>query len=263
MSEYLGDKTLEPTPHRREQARREGHVARSRDLASAGMLLLTLGVLTALGGSLAGFLVDFCRNQLGGQPWLTADADFAVGEWYSVLWKLGRHLLPMLGLIFLAGIAVNVVQTGFRFLPQKLSLDLNRVNPLSGLSRLFSSSNLIGLGFGVVKLIVVVSVGCAVVYSERESIVGLTSLSPSTLMLRMIHIIFWTAMKLGGSLFVLALLDYGYQRWRHECDLRMTPQELREEARNLEGDSQLASRRKQLQRDIVQQRSTPPDSPVS
>ncbi|NLF08175.1 MAG: EscU/YscU/HrcU family type III secretion system export apparatus switch protein, partial [Pirellulaceae bacterium] len=69
MSEYLGDKTFDPTPHRREQARREGHVARSRDLASAAMLLLALGVLTALGGSLAAFLVEFCRNQLGGQAW--------------------------------------------------------------------------------------------------------------------------------------------------------------------------------------------------
>ncbi len=258
MSEYLGDKTFDPTPHRREQARREGHVARSRDLASAAMLLLALGVLTALGGSLAAFLVEFCRNQLGGQAWLAADADFALSESHSLLWNLGRRLLPVLGLIFLAGIAVNVVQTGFHFLPQKLNPDLNRVNPLGGLSRLCSSSNLVGLGFGVVKLIVVISAACAVVYGERESIAGLASLAPSALALRMAHLIFWTALKLGGVLFVLALLDYGYQRWRYERDLRMTPQELREEARNLEGDPQLASRRKQLQRDAVWQHATLP-----
>ena len=263
MSEYLGDKTLEATPHRREQARREGHVARSRDLASAGMLLLALGVLAVLGGSLAGFLVDFCRNQLGGQAWLSADADFAVSEWHSIFWRLGRHLLPVLGLIFLAGVAVNVVQTGFRFLPQKLSLDLNRVNPMSGFSRMFSSPNFVVLGFGIVKLIVVVVTACAVVYSELDTIAGLASLAPAELALCMSQVIFRTALKLGGALFVLAMLDYGYQRWRHECDLRMTLQELREEARNLEGDPQLASRRKRLQRDIVQQRTPPPDSPVS
>ena len=108
MSEYTVDKTLEPTPHRREQARREGHVARSRDLASAGMLLLALGILAMLGGSLAGFLIDLCRNQLGGRPWLTADADFAVAEWNAIFLGLGRRLLPVLGLMLLAGIAVNV-----------------------------------------------------------------------------------------------------------------------------------------------------------
>ena len=262
MSDYAGEKILEPTPHRRQQARREGQVAKSRDLVSAAMLLLGLAVLMAIGGSLAGFLVDYCRNQLGGQPWLTADADFAVAEWNSILWGLGQHLLPVLGLIFLAGVAVNVLQTGFLFLPQRLNLDLERVNPLSGLARLFSSSNLVNFVFGVVKLIVVVSVACAVLYNEREAIAGLTALAPSTMTFRMVQILLWTALKLGAALFVLAILDYAYQRWRHECDLRMTPQELREEARHLEGDPQLTARRKQMQRDISQRRSssaiTPP-----
>ena len=74
MPDYAGEKTLEPTPHRRQQARQEGHVAKSHDLGSAAMLLLGLAVLVTLGGSLAGFLADYCRNQLGGRPWLAADA---------------------------------------------------------------------------------------------------------------------------------------------------------------------------------------------
>ncbi len=255
MSDYAGEKTLEPTPHRRQQARREGQVARSRDLASAAMLLLGLGVLMVLGGALAGFLVDYCRHQLGGRPWMTIDPDQAVAEWNSVLWALGRRLLPVLGLIFLAGVAVNVLQTGFLFLPQKLNPDLGRVNLLAGLTRICSSANLMGFAFGVVKLVVVAAVAGAVLYHERSAIAGLTSLDPSTMSLRMVEIIFWTAMKVGAALLLLAVLDYAYQRWRHERDLRMTPQELREEARHLEGDPQLSARRKRMQRDIVERRA--------
>jgi len=241
-------------------------VAKSRDLGSAAMLLLALAVLMVLGGSLAGFLLDYCRGQLGGRPWLTADAEFAVAEWNSVLWGLGRHLLPVLGLLCLAGVAVNVLQTGFFFLPQRLSLDFARVNPFGGLGRVFSSANLVNLAFGVVKLIVVIALACAVLYHEREAIGGLTALAPSALTFQMVQILFWTALKLGAALFVLAMLDYAYQRWRHERDLRMTPQELREEARNLEGDPQLVSRRKRVQRDISRRRSStalhPPQPPT-
>ena len=98
MPDYAGEKTLEPTPHRRQQARREGHVAKSHDLGSAGLLLAGLAVLVMLGGGLVGFLVEYCRSQLGGEPWLVADADFAVSQWNATLWALGRYLLPILGL---------------------------------------------------------------------------------------------------------------------------------------------------------------------
>ena len=68
------------------------------------------------------------------------------------------------------------------------------------------------------------------------------------------QILFWIALKVGAALLVLAMLDYAYQWWRHEQDLKMTPQELREELRNLEGNPQLIARRKQVRRDLVLER---------
>ena len=159
MPDYAGEKNLEPTPHRRQQARREGHVAKSQDLGSAAMLLLGLGVLVMLGGGLVGFLVEYCRRQLGGQAWLAADKDFVVGQWNGTLWAVGRYLLPILGLLCLAGVAVNVLQIGFLFLPKRLAFDLGRLDPLGGLRRIFSGANVVHLGFGVLKLAVVLAVG--------------------------------------------------------------------------------------------------------
>jgi flagellar biosynthesis protein FlhB len=254
MPDYAGEKTLDPTPHRRQQARQEGHVAKSHDLASAAMLLAALGVLVMLGGGLAGFMVDYCRNQLGGQPWLNVDAAFVVGHWTATLWTLGRYLLPILGLLCLAGLAVNVLQIGFLFLPQRLAFDITRLNPVQGFQRIFSLTNLVQLGFGLFKLIAVLGVAGVVLYGEREAILGLTELAPAAIARQMAQIVFWTALKVAGALFVLAILDYAYQWWRHEQDLKMTPQELQEELRNLEGNPQVIARRKQVQRDLVLKR---------
>jgi flagellar biosynthetic protein FlhB len=254
MPDYAGDKSLEPTPHRRQQARREGHVAKSQDLGSAVLLLAGLAVLMMFGGGLVTFLADYCRNQLGGEPWLTADAAFAVSHWNTTLWSLGRRLLPLLGLLCLAGAAANVLQVGFLFLPQRLAFDFARLDPLQGLRRVFSTAGMVHLSFGVVKLVIASAVGCAVLYGQRAAILGLIELAPAALAWQMTQILFWTALKVGSALLGLAMLDYAYQWWRHEQDLKMTPQELREELRNLEGNPQVIARRKQVQRELVLER---------
>ena len=209
-----------------------------------------------LGGGLVEFLADYCRTQLGGEPWLTADAAFAVSHWNTTLWSLGRRLLPLLGLLCLAGAAVNVLQIGFLFLPQRLALDFTRLDPLAGLRRIFSAASMVRLSFGIVKLAVALTVAGVVLYGQRAAILGLTALMPAAVALHMTQILFWTAMKVGAALLALALLDYAYQWWRNEQDLKMTPQELREEMRNLEGNPQVIARRKQVQRDLVLQRIT-------
>lgn len=254
MPDYAGEKTLDPTPHHREQARREGHVAKSQDLGSAALLLCGLATLLMLGGDLVGFLVEYCQKQLGGEPWLTADAKFAVDEWNVTLWSLGRYLLPILGLLCLASVAVNVLQIGLLFLPQRLAIDFARLNPLQGLRRIFSPAGVVHVGFGMVKLTVALAVAGVVVFNQRNAILGLVELSPGAIAMQMTQILIWTAMKIGGALLVLAILDYAYQWWRNEQDLKMTPQELREELRSLEGNPQVIARRKQTQRDLVLQR---------
>jgi flagellar biosynthetic protein FlhB len=251
MPDYAGEKNLDPTPHRRQQARREGHVAKSRDLGSAVLLLTGLVALTSLGGGLVGFMVEFCREQLGGEAWLTTNPQMIVDQWNHVLWTLGRCVLPFLGLICLAGVAVNVLQVGFLFLPQRLAFDFSRLDPLQGLRRIFSSSGMVQLGFGMLKLTIVLAVAGMVLYNDRAEILRLTELSPAGIGVQISQILFRTAIKVGAALFVLALLDYAYQWWRHEQDMKMTPQELREELRNLEGNPQVIARRKQVQRDLA------------
>ncbi len=86
---------------------------------------------------------------------------------------------------------------------------------------------------------------------ERDAILGLTGLALPGVAAFIIKILFWTTVKIGVALFILAILEYAFQKWKHEQDLKMTSQEVREEMRNLEGDPQIAARRRAVQRQLA------------
>src|SRR5215510_13208317 len=112
MAEGADDKSQDATPHRRQQAREEGQVAQSPDLASAGLLIVGLAILLILGGRVANFFGLYAREQLGGDPWISADQDFIVGHALAVVIEVGKVLAPVLGLLLLAGVLVHVFQIG-------------------------------------------------------------------------------------------------------------------------------------------------------
>ena len=254
MPEYSGDKSQEPTPHRRQKAREEGSVAKSQDLASAALLLAGMGALWMSGAALANFLAAYGRRQLGGPAWLEADAAFAAAQCSGAIGELARYLLPILGLILAAAVVVNIGQFGFFFLPSKVGMDLSRIDPLKGLRRMFSLDNVVRLVFALFKLVLIAGVAAACLCQDFPTILGLTGLRLPQIAATICQLMFWTAVKIGLALLVLAVLDFGYQYWRHEQDLRMTPQEVREELRNLEGDPQIANRRRAVQRQLVMNR---------
>lgn len=251
MPEQDADKSQEPTLHRRQKAREQGHVAKSQDLGSAGLLVLGLLCLMMLGGGLIDFLGRLARRQLGGSAWLSADLDFALSEWNWTLSALARYMLPIFGLLLLGAVAVNVAQIGFLFLPQRLAPDISRLDPIKGFRRLFSLSNVVKLAFGIFKILVIATVAFVSLYNERDTILGLTGLAVPQIALYMVQILFWTALKIGVALLILALLDYCFQRWKYEQDIKMTPQEVREEMKNLEGNPQIVARRRQVQRQLA------------
>jgi flagellar biosynthesis protein FlhB len=255
MAEHNGEKSLDPTPHRRQQAREAGQVAHSRDLSSAGMLLGSLLVLMFAGGALLNFLGSMLGDCLSGAPWLAsvrsgtpANADLVVSQWNGLAGDLAKVLLPVLGLILLLAIVVNVLQMGVWFLPRKLLPDFSRVSPLAGLGRLFSTTNAVRLAFGIFKTAIVAGVALVGLYSQRHEIMALGGLDSPHIAAAAWNICLWMCLKIGTALFVLAVVDYGYQRWKHQQDLKMTPQEAREEMRNLQGDPQVIARRRGVQR---------------
>jgi flagellar biosynthesis protein FlhB len=251
MADPGGDKTQDATPHRRRQAREEGQVARSQDLGSAVLLLLGLMCLLFLGGGLIEYLGQYTRGQLGGAAWLRADGQFVAAEWTATLASLARHLLPIMGILFVGAVLVNMLQVGILFLPQKLAPDLTRIDPIKGFGRVFSLAGVMRLTFGVFKIAVIAGVALGSLYGERETILAMTGLAVPEIGRYLLEILLWTSLKIGLALFVLAILDFAFQRWKHEQDIRMTTQEVREEMKNLEGNPEVIARRKHVQRQVA------------
>lgn len=254
MPDQAGDKRHEATPHRRQKAREQGQVARSQDLASALLLISSLGILLYFGGHLVGFLVEYTRQQLGTRVWSTLDRADVVFHWQGVVGPLGRVLMPLFGLMMLSAIAVHLGQIGFLFLPEKLTFDFDRINPLRGFQRIFSLSGAMRLAFGIFKVLVVAIVAFWCLWLERDTILGLTVLPPLVIAHTIVQLAIWTCLKIGVALLLLAILDYAFQRWKYEQDLRMTTQEVREELKTLQGDPQVLARRRAVQRQLTEQR---------
>ena len=253
-SEDAGEKSQEPTPYRRQQAREEGNVVHSQELISVGLLLGVLLALLYSGSQLVDFLGELTASHLGGGAWLSTDSQTITSQWTQVAWGLGKTLLPILGLALLLAIGLNLLQTGFLFVPDKAFPDFNRVNPLSGFSRLFSTTSLVRLALGIIKVAIVGTVAYWHLSQHRDQILLLATLDLGPMALTAWSLCIWTCLKVGLALVLLAIADYGWQRWRYEQDLKMTSQEVREEMRNLQGDPQLIARRRQVQRQLAMHR---------
>ena len=264
MAEEFGDKTHEATPFRRQKAREEGQVVKSQDLASAAVLVAAVLILGYFGSSLAETLGRMTQEHLGGEAWVRMDFSDLSNRSLLLGWELGKTLVPVLGLFMIAGIIVHMGQVGFLYLPQKLALDIQRINPLSNAGRIFSMANGVHLGFGLLKVGVVCAVAAWSLWEERGRLMMLMDQPSGQIAMYLFAVLFWTCLKIGGALLVLALFDYGFLFWKQEQDLRMTTQELREELKTHQGDPQVAARRKAVQRQLVMNRlsSTVPKADV-
>jgi flagellar biosynthetic protein FlhB len=253
MPDDFGDKRHSPTPSRRQKAREQGQVVKSQDLSSAALLLAALLALWYFGRPLADFLAAVLREHLS-DAWLTADAPAASHRLLQIGAGLASCLLPILGIFFLAAAGSQLGQVGILFLPQKVAPDVSRISPLANFGRIFSLTSGVHLGFGLLKVVLILVIAGWSLWGERGRLLGLAELSAPQIASYVFGVTLWTAVKIAAALLVLALLDYGYLYWKHERDLRMTTQELREELKQQQGDPQVAWRRKQVQKQLAANR---------
>lgn len=256
------EKSIDPTPLRRQQARQAGQVARSQDLCSAVLLLGSLLAMSYAAGPLVQSCTELMTGALGGQAWLhlldsqALDPASTVSEqWNPLVVGLGGALLPVLALSVICAIVPNLLQSGFLFLPSRLMPDASRVNPWAGLGRILSPASGARLIFGLFKLTVITAVAGACLYHRRAEVAGLAALELPSMAGAIWQLCLSTCTNVALALVGLSIGDYFYERWKFERDLKMTPQELREEMRNLQGDPQLLARRRALQRTLGSQRT--------
>jgi flagellar biosynthetic protein FlhB len=161
--------------------------------------------------------------------------------------RLGIAVVPMMLAMMVIGVLVNISQTGFLLLPAKVAPSLQNISPATGVRRIWSVAGFARLGFGILKVIVVLMVAYAAIQHYGHRIMNLAGLEIPQVARTLFECLLGTCLWIGCALFLLSVADYGFQRWKNGRDLMMTDEELREELRETEGDPAVANRRKQIQ----------------
>lgn len=250
----LEDKTEAPTPRRRHEARQEGQVARSVELGSALTLIAALVLMKASGPALLTHLKAVAIHCLTKFP----SQDLTVGDVSSNLVRLlletGSAIAPLVLGVAVVGFAASALQVGLVFSGKALAFKGERLNPISGVARMFSVRSGVELLKSIAKILVVGYIVFCFLrdrYPEIQSLAGgdyLTSCS-------IIGGLTWgLLLRSAMALFVIAGLDYMFQRQQIEKQLRMTKQEVKEDYKRTEGDPMVKSRIRQKQREISKQR---------
>lgn len=229
-------------------------MARSVDLNAAAVLLGSTAAIAVLGPTLASWAAHMLTGFLQAPAWTTMTPAQLHQVLVTVAVGLVRGLLPLLLAIAAVALAVNLLQVGFLASTTAITPDLARLSPLKGLQRIFSLQGLVRLVVNLLKLAGIAGLTSWVIYGEMPALAGLVLFDPLEIGQYGVESTLGLAWKLCGALFVLALLDYGFQKWKFERDIRMTRQEVRDELKEMEGNPQMRQRRRQIQRELANQR---------
>ena len=255
MADSGGDKKHAPTERRRQKAREEGNVVKSQDLTSAVLLMAAVATLWTLGDDAAEQIAVELVDSLSTFDIATTSHPDGIHHLGRGAMRLAVAVVPILVVMFAAAVVINVAQTGWLLSTAKLVPKLSNISPASGVKRIASIRGVMRLGFGIFKVAVIAVVAYVSLATEIESVMSLATLTTRQVATVMFRCVMATAMWIGVALLVLALAEWAFQKWKHEQDLMMTDQEVRDEMKETNGDPQMVQRRRQIQRQMLNQRA--------
>ncbi|HHX18122.1 MAG TPA: flagellar biosynthesis protein FlhB, partial [Clostridium sp.] len=247
-----GEKTEKATPRKRKKAREDGQVLQSREITSAIVLLCMFITLRVFGsfiyeGILEVFKIFFTQ-------WQEVESIYSIKGMIKLYLQVGiaflKIILPIFAVALITGLIMGYSQVGFLFTTKTLQIKLNRLNPLSGLKRIFSVRSLTELIKAIFKIVVVGMIGFSYLKGEVPNILKTMDMDVVSIAAYIGVTATNVAIRMCIALLILGVLDYGYQWWEYEKNLRMTKQEIKEEYKQTEGNPEIKSKIKQKQRQI-------------
>ncbi len=250
----FGERTEKATGRRRTEARKKGNVAKSREISSVAVLFTGLSVLYLLSGYVVRQLSIMMAQGLMKAGSVSLTLENAVALQGEILWGVFQVLAPIFAGIVAMAVLSNYVQVGNLLTFEALQPKFSRLNPISGFSRLMSKESFAELAKSILKLLIIGWVAYSTIRKEVPEIVALTDQEVGSIFgyisLISARILFKTLIVM----ILLAALDYAFQRWNYEKGLRMTKREVQEEFKQTEGDPQIKSRIRSIQRELARKR---------
>jgi flagellar biosynthetic protein FlhB len=248
------EKTEPASQQRIDKAREKGDVPRSRELATCLVLLAAGGGLYVSGGNM---LRQMKAALASGLSFDRSQAfDFSL-----LLTRLGSHLgdlllafAPLAGILILVALASPLLIGGWLFSAQALAPNFGRMNLFSGLAKIVSLNALVELGKAVAKAIIVGAISYLVISSEINEVLGLMVEAPEAGSMHLSQLLFTSYMLIVMGLVVIAAVDAPYQMWSYAEKMKMTRQEVRQEAKESEGNPEIKAKIRAQQREMARRR---------
>lgn len=240
------DKTEEPSARKLEKAREDGNVSISKEISSLMVLVASMLSFLAIGKTIALTMQGEFRRYFIRSASLVENVEDANALFKESLLTGFGMLLPFLGVLMVTVLMVNLGQTNALFSLKSLQPKPSKMNPLSGLKKIFSLKGLVELVKGLLKLAIVGFIGYYAVKSNLDFFVAFIVQPLEYTMVEIgSHVVAFIG-KILGALFILSIADAAFQRFQHRKELRMTKQEVKDEFKEMEGDPRLKSQRRQF-----------------
>jgi len=246
-----GEKSEDPTDQRRREARNQGNVAKSVDVNAAAIMIAATGGLMFLGPEIATGFAGLLRRYLDGPPLLEIDRFMVMREFWNIFQDVAGFALPFILLMMLTALLANLAQIGVLFTTESLGFKWQRVNPVSGFQRIFSIAAFAKFGISLAKIVAMAAVASWFLYLRIPEMQGMGQSEPAVILSAIGSVILELAFQLALTMLIIALLDYSFQKWKYEQDLKMTKQEIRDEMKNMDGDPHIRQRRKEAHRKLA------------
>ncbi|WP_394232515.1 flagellar biosynthesis protein FlhB [Niallia oryzisoli] len=251
---FAGEKTEKATPKKRTDARKKGQVAKSQDVNTAIGLLAVFMFFLFAGSYLLKKLVSILEHSF--QDYMLMD--LTEETIFMILIELLKELVLFVGPIMLvalvAGVAANYFQVGFIFSTEAIQMKLEKIDPIKGFKRIFSLRSIVEFLKSILKICIVGMITFLVIWNSLDEILTLSQKTVGAAFAFLADLTVKMGLYAGGALLFLALLDFLYQKYDFEKNIRMSKQDIKDEYKNSEGDPLIKSKIKQKQREMAMSR---------
>ena len=248
------EKTEDASPRRLEKAREEGDVPRSRELATFAVLIAATLGLWVTGASIIAQLKQTLVKGLQFDTQTVLDPVQLGLQWGTQLADLLLVCTPLAGLMLLAALGSPLLIGGWVFSAKAIGPDFGKLNPLRGLGNMLSTHALSELLKALAKTALVAAAAWLIVATQTDAVMALASQTPATGALHQGHLLLQFFSILVAALAVIAVIDAPYQMWQYAKKLKMTRQEVREEAKEAEGNPEIKAKLRAQQREMARRR---------
>ncbi|MBI3903645.1 MAG: flagellar type III secretion system protein FlhB [Nitrosomonadales bacterium] len=248
------ERTEQPSQRRIDQAREEGQVARSRELSTFAVMMAGGAGIWLMGSSLSGQLIRLLHDGLTVDRELAFHSDLLLLRLYTLSADTLLVFLPLLLLLLLTAAFSPLLLNGWLFTLKPLQPNFTKLNPIEGISRMFSVNSLAELGKAIGKSVIVGGIGAWAIWHNKDAVMELIA-QPAVVSVPHLGYLMWMSFAaiMGGMLLIVAV-DVPLQLWEHNKKLKMTKEEVRQEAKETEGDPQVKGRIRSMQREMARRR---------